>query len=584
VPVAAVGAHLRARLPAALRAGVEQLLAAAPPAGDPAEARARLLALRGADQALSVGLLLRLPPSAPLWALLRHNGLLRGAVLIALGHAAEVGAAVGGAALLARGALVGQLAAGWLGGWALLALGAALLRGAVLWAEGAWALRLGALLRRRLLVGALHLPADQVRRSGLGQLLGTTLEAEALDALGPAGGALALFALLELGAALALLLVGAGGLPHALALLVWSLGVGVGIIIFARRRARWSAGRLRLTHRLVEALVGHRTRLAQELPARWHLREDDALCTHQAAAAPMDRAAALLSALAPGGWTALGLAALGPAALAGAPPAALALGLAGVIAGAGALRKLGWGAAALIDAGVALAQVRPLLSAAAAAPRPPRPRPLPPVPLEAPLEARGLRLRHPGRARAALDGVDLQIARGDHLLLLGPSGAGKSTLAAVLAGARAPDAGLLLVGGLDPRALGPDGWRAAVGLVPQFHENHVFATTLAFNLLLGQDWPPAPEALDAAEELCEALGLGPLLRRMPGGLLQLVGETGWRLSHGEQSRVFLGRGLLSGAQIVILDESLAALDPATLSRCLEVVRARAPAAVLIAHP
>ena len=43
----------------------------------------------------------------------------------------------------------------------------------------------------RLLVGALPLPADQVRRSGLGQLLGTTLEAEALDALGPAGGALA---------------------------------------------------------------------------------------------------------------------------------------------------------------------------------------------------------------------------------------------------------------------------------------------------------------------------------------------------------------------------------------------------------
>jgi ATP-binding cassette subfamily B protein len=107
---------------------------------------------------------------------------------------------------------------------------------------------------------------------------------------------------------------------------------------------------------------------------------------------------------------------------------------------------------------------------------------------------------------------------------------------------------------------------------------------LAFNLLLGQDWPPSAAALDAAEELCEALGLGPLLRRMPGGLLQLVGETGWRLSHGEQSRVFLARGLLSGAQIVILDESVAALDPATLSRCVEVVRARAPAAVLIAHP
>lgn len=119
---------------------------------------------------------------------------------------------------------------------------------------------------------------------------------------------------------------------------------------------------------------------------------------------------------------------------------------------------------------------------------------------------------------------------------------------------------------------------------PQFHQNHVYAERLAFNLLLGRPWPPLPADIEAALELCVELGLGPLLDRMPGGLYVRVGETGWQLSHGERSRLFLARALLRGAPVVLLDESFGALDPATLRLAMATARKRARALVVVAHP
>jgi ATP-binding cassette, subfamily B, bacterial len=87
-----------------------------------------------------------------------------------------------------------------------------------------------------------------------------------------------------------------------------------------------------------------------------------------------------------------------------------------------------------------------------------------------------------------------------------------------------------------------------------------------------------------AEKVCRALDPGDLLKRMPAGLLQMVGETGWQLSHGERSRMFMARALLQNADLVILDESFGALDPATLRRCLQTARDRARTLLVSAHP
>jgi ATP-binding cassette subfamily B protein len=121
-------------------------------------------------------------------------------------------------------------------------------------------------------------------------------------------------------------------------------------------------------------------------------------------------------------------------------------------------------------------------------------------------------------------------------------------------------------------------------MAPQFQENHVFAETFAFNLLMGRRWPPTPQDLLEAEALCRELGLGELIDRMPSGLQQMVGENGWQLSHGERSRLFIARTLLQGADMIVLDESFGALDPENLERALRTVMQRAPTLVVIAHP
>jgi ABC-type transport system involved in cytochrome bd biosynthesis fused ATPase/permease subunit len=71
---------------------------------------------------------------------------------------------------------------------------------------------------------------------------------------------------------------------------------------------------------------------------------------------------------------------------------------------------------------------------------------------------------------------------------------------------------------------------------------------------------------------------------MPSGLQQMVGETGWQLSHGEKSRVYIARALLQRARLVMLDESFAALDPRTLRDVLACVLRRASTLLVIAHP
>jgi ABC-type multidrug transport system fused ATPase/permease subunit len=143
---------------------------------------------------------------------------------------------------------------------------------------------------------------------------------------------------------------------------------------------------------------------------------------------------------------------------------------------------------------------------------------------------------------------------------------------------------LLLLEGLDWQTLGLDGWRRRVVSAPQFHENHVLAETFAFNLLMGRRWPPSNDDMREADEICRELGLGGLIARMPAGLLQVVGETGWQLSHGERSLLYVARALLQRAPVIILDESFAALDPETLRRSLDCVLKRSPTVMLIAHP
>jgi ATP-binding cassette subfamily B protein len=100
---------------------------------------------------------------------------------------------------------------------------------------------------------------------------------------------------------------------------------------------------------------------------------------------------------------------------------------------------------------------------------------------------------------------------------------------------------------------------------------------------MGRQWPPQAADLTEAETICRELGLGDLLERLPGGLHQMVGETGWQLSQGERTRVFLARALLQNPDVLILDETLGALDPENVDRASRCLQKRARTVLAIAH-
>jgi ATP-binding cassette subfamily B protein len=300
----------------------------------------------------------------------------------------------------------------------------------------------------------------------------------------------------------------------------------------------------------------------------------------------MDRVAVAIASI-PRIFLLAGAAALAPAFIAGSASAGtLAVGLGATLLAYRAMSKLSGGVTSLAGALIAWEKVKPLWDAAGR--EEPAVEPLLPLLPRAPsdvlVDAHELTFRYRDRGRPVLRGVTLRIGPRDHLLLEGASGGGKSTLGAVLAGLRAPEQGLLLLGGFDRRTLGRSGFRRLVASAPQFHENHVLSATFSFNLLMGRAWPPGRADAEEASRICEELDLGGLLARMPAGTEQMVGETGWQLSHGEKSRLFIARALLQRAELIVLDESFAALDPATLERALRCVLSRARALIVIAHP
>jgi len=370
-----------------------------------------------------------------------------------------------------------------------------------------------------------------------------------------------------------------------LLLAVWMAIAALATWRYARERARWTEARLALTHATVEQMTGHRTRLAQEPPERRHKDEDEALERYHQISARMDLWGMAVSAAIPNGWLITGLAGLLPAFLRNANSSELAAGLGGILLAHQALRHMSSGAAQLVGAGISWKSVAPLFQAAASRLRSRHSDTCSMAePVRTVLDASDLSFRYRDAGRPVLENVDLRIEQGDWILLEGASGGGKSTLVSLLTGLREPSAGLLTSGGLDRHALGEDAWRRRFASAPQYHENHLLTGSLAFNLLLGRAWPPAPEDLAEANSVCRELGLGPLLDRMPGGLHQVVGDTGWQLSQGERSRVFLARALLQRSEMVILDESFAALDPENLRQSMECTLKRAKTLLVVAHP
>ncbi|MBK9261225.1 MAG: ATP-binding cassette domain-containing protein [Polyangiaceae bacterium] len=534
---------------------------------------------------------LRLPPTAPLLAQAKH--LRVGFRILAFVAAQLAGSMAMVLAWLTFGqsTLDDQAEFDRLLGAALLLLTSIPLKVLASWTFGRLAIDLGAFVKRRLLSGALALDVDDTRKEGAGVLLSRVLESEMVEVLGLRSGLLLFTSFFEL--VLAVWVFRAGVSSHLELLLLggWLFVTIIGWARYHAKRREWTHVQLGMTHDLIERMVGHRTRLAQERSERWHDGEDEGLERYFEASRRVDQQQVALTALSPRMYMIAGLLAMAPGFVSGnGTTLTIALSLVGVLVARGALTSLTAGLSSLSGAMIAWRTTGQLMRAARLAGEAPRTPPVPPAQNDARregyvvLDARELTFRHRDRAEAVLRGVNLRIGAGERILLEGPSGSGKSTLGAIVAGLRVPSSGLLLLDGFDRHSLGLEEWHRRVAAAPQFHENHILTGTLALNVLMGRRWPPRQKDVEEAVKLCHELGLGELLARMPAGFEQMVGETGWQLSHGEKSRIYIARALLQDASVIVLDESFAALDPETMTRVMQCVLSRAPAMLVIAHP
>jgi putative ABC transport system ATP-binding protein len=160
----------------------------------------------------------------------------------------------------------------------------------------------------------------------------------------------------------------------------------------------------------------------------------------------------------------------------------------------------------------------------------------------------------------ALSGVDLDIGRGEFIVLLGPSGSGKSTLLNILGGLDVPSAGQVLFGGQDLSTASESQLtayrRRHVGFVFQFY-NLIPSLTVRENVALVTDIVEDPMPVD---EAIDRVGLTPRRDHFPA-----------QLSGGEQQRVAIARAIVKRPEVLLCDEPTGALDYQTGKLVLEVI-------------
>ncbi|MGF9662931.1 thiol reductant ABC exporter subunit CydD [Arthrobacter crystallopoietes] len=196
------------------------------------------------------------------------------------------------------------------------------------------------------------------------------------------------------------------------------------------------------------------------------------------------------------------------------------------------------------------------------------------------LQLRDAGYAYPGQAEPVFTGLELDLAPGDWLAVTGPSGSGKSTLLGVLLGFLPLRQGHYLVNGVPVEAGG--GLAGRIAWTPQ--EAHLFNSSLRANLLLARERgnPPSDAEMHAA---LAAVGLGSFTAALPQGMDTRLGPDGHFLSGGQRQRVAVARALLTEADVVLLDEPTAHLDPESASSLLADLRTAlaGKAVVMVTH-
>jgi ATP-binding cassette, subfamily B, bacterial len=158
------------------------------------------------------------------------------------------------------------------------------------------------------------------------------------------------------------------------------------------------------------------------------------------------------------------------------------------------------------------------------------------------------------RKSLVLPDLDLDIPAGQTVALVGETGAGKTTVARLLARFYDPNAGRVLLDGIDLRDLPDDVLRKEVVLITQ--ESFLFEGTVAENIRLGRPQASGTEV----EEAARAIGAHEFIAALPDGYATRVGKRGGRLSAGQRELISFARAFIAAPSVLVLDEATALLD------------------------
>lgn len=178
-----------------------------------------------------------------------------------------------------------------------------------------------------------------------------------------------------------------------------------------------------------------------------------------------------------------------------------------------------------------------------------------------------------------LKNLSIRIEPGETLAIVGPPGSGKTSLIRALLGLYPYRAGSISLDGHEIAHLDRFWLRAQIGVVLQ--DPFLYSRSIADNLAVGRPGAPQEELLQA----CEEAAIRSAIAGFPSGFDEMVGERGVTLSGGQRQRLALARALLKDPPVLVLDDSLSAVDTGTERLILDALQKRKgrQTTLIIAH-
>lgn len=189
-----------------------------------------------------------------------------------------------------------------------------------------------------------------------------------------------------------------------------------------------------------------------------------------------------------------------------------------------------------------------------------------PVVSQAALEFRNVSFTYPVTGITALSDVSFSVAPGQKIGILGATGSGKTSLCNLIPRLFDPDSGIILLDGSELKAYGKVDLRNAIGYAPQ--DVFLFSETIRENIAFGKPGATDGEVREAAHQA----GILENILDFPEGFDTVVGERGVTLSGGQKQRIALARAIIRKPLLLILDDSLSAVDTKTEEHILQNLR------------